>query len=240
MGFIAGASYPLTSATTLSLAEQVDPLLIACLRYLKACLSYHLQSRWTAELTRTGLTLEESDGYICSTLVPYDLTVWGNQEHLVFPVLALHRDSELFNDRTLITDAINGTWILRFLLPPMTAEHARVLTPILKAASRVMAMALDQGFMLGVNSGSPWSTGLGLQRMKVIDCRYEPRGFEGSNNVFPSIVMRIEVEEFFSYLPSDWSSFDGIDGYVQSAGVADGYSGDDDPVDVALFEQTNS
>lgn len=231
MGFTFGGSYPLTSSTTLSLAEETDPLLIECLRYLKACLLFHLQDRWALELARAAFTIEESDGYVCSSLVPYNLAAWGNQEHLVFPALSIARDSETYSERTTEKDAAMGVWTLHYMLPPMGAEVARMLMPVLKGAARVIHACLEQGYDSGVNGGAAWAADadLGLVSIHAVETRFETRAFEGSEGIYPSITMRIEVEEHLGPRAEDYEALTGIDGYVQSA------TDDEDPVDVAEY-----
>lgn len=138
-----GVAFPLATAVTNGLLKDADPALYYALDFYTTIIRTHLTTRLAAEATACGYT---SITNAVAMAVPYHPLPFMAEEQLKFPLLAVYRKSDTFNDRTMTWRLSTGEWGLDYILPPMTAAQAERLLPALNAVRVIVENRTDLGF----------------------------------------------------------------------------------------------
>lgn len=146
-----GTLFPLASAITNGLLKDADPGLYYALDFFTTVIRTHLSTRLVAEAADIGHTGITSAVMMA---VPYSPEPFLTEEQLRFPLLAVYRKSDTFNDRTLAWRLSTGEWGLDYVLPPLTAAQAERLLPALNAVRVILENRTDLGFDASWNASA--------------------------------------------------------------------------------------
>jgi len=150
---VGAVKFPLAleSSTTKTLLQDGDPGLDALLRFCAAMLDTHLGGRWTEAAAEAELTTAPS---IVGTKIPYDPGPFLTVANYRFPLLALFPVREDMSEHTRTRHKTDGTFALQWILPPLRAEQALKLLPMLRLVSRVLYNRIEQGYDPAHESGA--------------------------------------------------------------------------------------
>lgn len=138
-----GTLFPLPSAVTNGLLRDADPALFYALDFYTTVIRTHLTTRLAAEATAIGYASIDN---AVAMAVPYHPLPFMTEEQLRFPLLAVYRKADTFNDRTMTWRLSTGEWGLDYILPPMNAAQAERLLPALNAVRVIVENRTDLGF----------------------------------------------------------------------------------------------
>lgn len=201
-------NYPLTTATTNSLLQDADPAIYHALEFFSGMLDIHLGARLFAEAANLNLTIPNAVA-LKLAMEPQPFLL-ANQFR--FPLLALYRKSETSTDHTAVWSRDDSEWELAYVLPPLIQVHAEKLTPILRAASRIIAHCCQQGYDPAYLSGQNiWDTA-NLQKVSLVSTQYG--GYDPIENIdkyYRAIVCKLIVKERDDY-PTTGTPFETFNG----------------------------
>ena len=131
---------PLVAGSSNSLLQDADPALFYLLDFLRSVLETYLGPRMAAACAAANLT--QVSGQVISGAVaqafPYDPGPWLLENHFDFPLLAVWRQKEVTSSRTTTWRHSVDTLGCSYILPPMSAEQAEQVLPILRAVGDVI------------------------------------------------------------------------------------------------------
>lgn len=141
-GTLGGVVFPVTASTTNSALRDCDPSLYFAIDFFAAMLSTHLQARLLAEVAIVGpATLTQA----VAMKIAIDPRPWLAQNQFKFPLLAVHRKSGTFTEKTVHYRRRLVDCEVAYILPPLTAAQAQRLIPILNAAADILMHRTEQG-----------------------------------------------------------------------------------------------
>lgn len=207
-----GVAFPLTSSTANELLQDADPAVYHALRLVAASLRIHIAARLAAEAEAVGLVIADA---VAQTLhvepSPFLLI-----PQFKFPILAIYRQNEAESDATLTYARDTSEWEFAYVLPSLQPRQVERLQPILRAASRVIAHAVSQGYEPGFNNGEKvWQTA-GIESARMVRASYG--GFEPiqeTPHYFRAVVGTLEVREREMPYGAQFQAFTGADATVR-------------------------
>lgn len=187
-----------------SLLRDADAPLFYVLDYYASILNRHLSTRFLAEASAAGAQQISS---IVAGVLPLDPTPFLTEQHIGFPLLAAYRKETRFENiggRKHSVDELE----VAYVLPPLQAGEAENLMPILKAVVSVLDNRTEQGMDPGYLSGAHvWRTAgvAGAEVKSAVYGAYAPP----SEDVFPAVVLKLELKEVSDYAVTEFDSFAG-------------------------------
>ncbi len=183
-------TFPLPSSTAKTLLVDADIALSTVILYFAAMLELHIGARLTAQATLAGLSWPKA----VALSVPYDPEPYLLDAYLGFPLLAVYRNSDVIDDRTVQWRETVSEWSVDYVLPPLSAAQAETLGPILNTVGRVLDYAAttggDASYLL---NASVWET-CELSRIRFLRATYG-RWEKASGHVFHAFRGTLEVSE---------------------------------------------
>lgn len=220
-GFAFGSSvYPLTTSTDKWLLDDVDSAVYHTLNFLCATFESYFGARLRAQAALSGFDLQHA----VVTPVTIDPTPYLLGDQFGFPIFALYRKKDVWDEHTIAYDKSSSIWEFAYILPPMTAAQAKELQPILRAVSVTMRRVIHMGQDAAYNGGESVWTIAGVQKARVVECVYG--GYERIDNLdefYRALTGTISVLEREQPVPSEFDNFAGADVEVD-LGSQDGTS----------------
>lgn len=221
-----GVQYPLVSATTNSLLQDADPALFYALEFLAASLRRHIGPRLAAQALLEKLKITNAVAQTLHTEPsPFLLS-----DQFRFPALALYRKNEEESGASLVYGRDTAEWEFAYVLPSLTPRQVGQLQPILRAASRVIAHAVSQGFEPSHRAGANIWKLAGIEQARLVRASYG--GYEPINETphyFRSVVGTIAVVERDMAPVGHFQAFNGANATLTDTSV------DGTPVDVSTL-----
>jgi hypothetical protein len=207
---------PLTASTTNSLLTDADPALAVTLAYYQAVIQGHLGARWDAEVVKAGLPLLA--GKLTTLAIPYDPLPFMAAVGFSPPFLSLFATTEETVEWTRHFYSTETQWKLLLVLPPLDAAQYLQLHSILRAASKVIVNATEQGYEPTYQAGARFAVAAGIQEIKIGKSSYGSIPGLDTKTFFPTLAMDIVVRERRMPTPG-LDVLAGIDGNVQLTDV---------------------
>lgn len=208
-GAYGGFTFPLsaTASTSAALLLAADPAIFYTLDFLGTMITTHLGSRIVAEAAAIGLTWSSAVMYA----VPTDPQRLLTEEQFKFPLMAMHRTTSAFSDKTVhyrrkITDVS-----FYYVFPSLTSGQFARLSPLLTAVESVIAHRVEQGAdpsytPSGGSAGdSVWGRA-GIDFAEVTSGRMAAFTAEGSNLFMPMWNGTLRIAERASLKPADFEA----------------------------------
>lgn len=214
---LGGAQYPLTASTANSLLRDADPSIYFALDFLGAMLVTHLGARFAAQVAKIGAGKLFPAGIVAHK-VSYDPASYLSQEQVRFPLLAVYRIEDTYDELTTQYRRESGKIGIAYVLSPMTPGQADALNPILKAVASVVQMRIEQGMDPtyappgGALGDRVWAAG-GLMEIKLDSSKWLDYPGEG-NMHFPCWMGTASVLERSDWVPADYLPFAGADVHI--------------------------
>ncbi len=204
-----GTAYPLEDALTNTLLKDADPAVYYALDFFSAMLTEYIGDRLVAQATAASAPIASA----VAMVVPFDPVPFLTETQFKFPLLAISRKSETFNEASVAWPRRVGQWSCMYILPPLTAGQMEAIAPILATIGPV----LNGRALLGhdpsyASDASVWTTA-GLERVKVMSASFG--AFEGAQGlVLPCWSAILEVNERASEVEDGFEEFAGADATV--------------------------
>ena len=218
-----GTSYPLTASTTNTLLRDADPALYYAIDYFQSVLTTHLNARVVAEVARspaiTTITAAVSEW------TPMDPGPYLNEQQFRFPLLAVYRMRDDYQERTATWVDRKSEWGLQYILPPVAASQYERMFPLLKAVSDVLHNRIESMMDPSYSSGlAVWAAaGIGkIELIRAIYGRYEA----GGNMYFPALNASLAVTERVVPATADLETLAGIDADIDQTGPEQAFVAD--------------
>lgn len=189
----------LAASTTKTLLEDGDPGLYALRAFCAGVLDVHLGARYTEAAAAASLTTAPS---IVGSKVPYDPGPYLTVEQLKFPVLACFVTGETMTEHTRMRLRTSADVVIQWILPPLKAEQALWLTPMLRLVSRVLTNRIEQGYDPNYESGAQVFGDAGLCSIAVksssigfIPVSSSRGSVESPKAFYPCIEISVDMDE---------------------------------------------
>lgn len=191
--------YPLDATTGNSLLEDADPATFYLLEFAAAMLTKHLEPRLLAQRTVAGAThISRAVAYT----LPWNPEAYLREQHVKFPLLAAHRKSSTYDERTMVYPRAVSLFEVVYALPAMRSAEAEHLVPALRAAEAILVQRFIQGWdpdytPTGGNAGDKvWTSRAGIERVRPLAATFG--SYQATEQlVFPCVVLEVEVRELF-------------------------------------------
>lgn len=201
-----GAAFPLTASTANELLEDADPAIFHTLAYLEAVLDEHIGARLAAQGALVKLTFARA----VREKLDVEPSEFMGVEQAQFPLLALHRKSEVDTPQTLVYDASVSEWEYAYVLPPMVPHQVKALHAILRAVARTIGHAINRGFDPAYKNGAKWWEEAGLTHARQASVRYGAYpAIDDESALYRCVVGTIRVVEREEYQRSSFEAFAG-------------------------------
>lgn len=191
--------YPLDETTGDSLLADADPATFYLLEFAAAMLTKHLEPRLLAQKTAAGAS--HVTAAVAYTL-PWNPETYLREQHVKFPLLAAHRKSSTYDERTMVYPRATSLFEVVYVLPPMRSAEAEHLVPALRAAEAILVQRFIQGWdpdhaPTGGNAGDKvWTTHAGIERVRPLSATFG--SYQATEQLaFPCVVLEVEVRELF-------------------------------------------
>lgn len=190
---------PLAASTANSLLQDADPALFHTLGFLRFLVTHHLGARLVAEAALCGAPIVAAVG----SAMPFDPSPYLASGQLKFPLLAVYRQSSESVQRSDSWLQNNGTLMIDYVLPPLTAGQAERLLPILHACSAMMARAIQLGaeasyVPVGGAPGEPVWRRAGIEKIELASETYGTWS-DGGELVFQTWSAQLRISERTDY-----------------------------------------
>jgi hypothetical protein len=203
------AVYPLSEDPAQSLLEDADPALFRVLDFLSAMIEFHVGDRLRAHAHVIGLRTITPAVATKMSVEPSPYTVADNFR---FPILAIWRTSETHLEHTAAYEKSVGEWAFAYVLPVLTPSQVTELSPVLRAASRVIAHYMSKGSHPSYMDGAHVFATAGIQRARFNSAKYGPLDSLGQvNGTYPAVTGTLEVTERDEFVAGDFEPFAGAD-----------------------------
>lgn len=203
-----GTVFPLSGSLTNSLLRDGDPSLYWCLDYFSFVINAYLGARIVAEAAACGAPISAAVAYS----LPDDPKSFLTQSQVKFPLLSLHRESDVLTDKTITWRGSRSTWKLHYVLPTLDAGQRERLIPTLRAVSAIVDNRIentyDPGYLGGAKVFGP--SYANLEYIRALSASYGDWE-NGDGLSFPSIAITIEVAERDTVVPGAFDHLAGID-----------------------------
>jgi hypothetical protein len=201
---------PLTSSTTNSLLLDADPAIAFALDFFAWGIGHYVGARLLAQAALDGLNLPSAVGL----KVSIEPSPFLYSDQFKFPILALYRKHETWDEHTAVWDKSTSHWVLSYVLPPLTPLQQDHLNPILRSVAEVVRRLAHQGYDPGYLSGaSVWDvSNAGIQRARLIESgygSYEPIDTNGL--YYRALNATVEVLEREMPVTDAFEAFTGAD-----------------------------
>ena len=230
-------TYPLPSLTSnpTPILQLADPVMLAIAQAFTQFLNTNLLPRFADEAKACGLTHANLDNWVDGYGVAQTI-VFPLDENLLrvtdfrFPLLAIQPVSSDMVNLTLTNTAVNRTFKMAWILPPLTVAQMNRLYPFLGLAEKIILGYGNQGYDPKVSPDGPsfWTTA-GLTYGSLHGSKYEPyKGLAGKGTNltkanFPTLEVTLSfVERNQNPVPQNFIDFSGID--LLQLNVVDGYN----------------
>jgi hypothetical protein len=211
----------LASSTTKTLLEDGDPGLWALLLFCKAMLETHVGARYAEAAADAALTTAPA---VVGSRVPYDPGPYLTVEQLKFPILAAFPVSEEMSEHTRTRHKTDGEFAIQWILPPLRAEQALKLSPMLRLVSRVLYNRIEQGYDPAYESGALvlGSAGLAAITVKSSTIGYIPSpAARGTVDPTKAFYPCIEFSVVLTEVREDVFAETGVEGFDAGVSVKD-------------------
>ena len=147
----AGVAFPLTAAHTGdALLGVADSSIATLLDFYAYTIGYYLGTALTDAATVCGAPITSNVAY----KLPHDPARLARVEHLKFPLLAVWRKGEKYEDRTIQRRHRTCDVGIAYVLPPLTPAQLERLVPVLAAVGMVVDDRTRNGRDPGYQSGA--------------------------------------------------------------------------------------
>jgi hypothetical protein len=205
--------FPVNPAITNSALQDIDPVIFYLLDFCSGILNIHLGSRWTAECTRAGRT--DLAPSIVAMKVPYNPIPYLQDTAFNFPLLALYRAGRgKISERTRFRHRLETRLELLFIMPPITASEAEILTPFQSAVTDVIVDRNEQGWDPAYASGQKAGILAGFDFLRSEDFDYVNIPGPKTNLFMPTVLIGFTVAETKMPVTGEFEPYTGSD--VQS------------------------
>ena len=210
-------SFPLPSSTANSLLQDADPAIYWTLQYFQSVITSYTETRLLAQCALSpAIAIPKAVMYA----VPYDPAPYLTELQAKFPLLAVYRVSDKFEDKTIAWIHRMSTWRVQYILPPLNAgQMERVGAPHLAAVGMVLHNRIEEIQDANFQSDTLVWQNAGIESIWLGQGtfgRYEG----GQGLTFPSWSCTIDVKERLSYQAGQLQSFGGVDVTVDQASPA--------------------
>lgn len=210
--FTLGAAYfPLTASTSSPLLQDADPATFYLLEFGAAVLATHLGPRLEAQAAVAGA---DQIGSAVAYTLPWNPETYLREQHVKFPLLAAHRKSSAYDERTTSFFRATSLFEVVYVLPPLRSAQAEQLLPALRAAEAILVQRFQQGFdpayvPTGGNAGDKvWTTFANVERVRPLSASFGTYQATGNDLAFPCLVLEVEVRELFKQPATLLDDFD--------------------------------
>jgi hypothetical protein len=207
-----GVTFPLEASSLNSPLQDADPTIFHALSFFSAMIVTHVGPRLMAEVEAIGPrpTVDGKNGIPSpvAMAVSYDPAPWLTQNQFKFPLLAVHRKTGTYNDRTVVRRQNIVEAEVSYIFPPLTAAQAQRILPLRKAIGQLLAYKTDKGAdptytPPGATLGSSAWEAAGLTHISI-----EGEAFggyaAGEDLYFPAWTGRLQIAERTDILTSDY------------------------------------
>jgi hypothetical protein len=222
---VGGVQFPLTASLSNTLLFDADPVLYRMVEYYQGIMNLHIEPRWNAAVSVTGLS--GLDGYMPNEVLPYPPFRSGlsQQNAWRFPLLAVYPKGESsYKFETVTWFTVMREFELLFVLPPLTSDQYEQLFPFLGAVEKTIVDRTLQGFDTNFNNGELVWQESGLEKISLVSSFINDIVFESALNTrFPTLTMQLMVQERRMPDVRNYETFTGVDLVVDGYGPIDGY-----------------
>ncbi len=189
---IGAVAYPITAVTTNSALQDVDPPVYYSLEFFESVLNTYMGPRLLAEADRPpaiAVITAAVAGKLALDPVPH-----LQDQHLKFPLLAIYRKREVFQQTSLSVTTIVSTWGVDYIMPPMTGGQMERMFPFLHAVGQILCNRIENVSDPDYEDGlAVWETA-GINNIKIEEAVLGSFGGTG-NLIFPAWRATITVTE---------------------------------------------
>jgi hypothetical protein len=214
---VANVLSPLTSSTTNSLLYDADPCLYRIIQYFSGVLILHMQSRWNAEVVKSGRS--DLIDKMVNEVIPYDPLPLATDTQFRFPLLSAYRTSESYEWKTIAWYHVTSEMNILYILPPLTSDQTEGLYPFLTHAARTLVDRTEETLDSNFNSGELVWQEAGLEEIKITSCTYGKipglKNGLNSNIYFPTVSLTLQCIEKRMPVAANFELFNGMDARVK-------------------------
>lgn len=187
-----GMQFPLSAPRDgRSLLEACDPFAFTFLDYWSACINEYCSKAYCAAMRGQA----GRDARACDQITNVDPMVFLAHEGFRFPLLACYPDQgQQQYDKTMRWEAQGTEYAVTYVLPPLTAEDAEAMMPLLHAVRTLLTATTEaMGDPCWRNKTNP------LRIAGIMGCVFTSAKYgllEGNDpSGYPAVEMRILVQE---------------------------------------------
>lgn len=185
---------PLPESTEKSLLEDADPALNAMLKFLEWGIEQHIGPRLLAQ-ARLEPNLKQLPKAVVQTVSADPLPfLFANQ--FQFPLLALTRKEDKWDEHTVAYDKSTSEWIFTYVLPSLMPKQVPAFNPVLHAVSNVVRHLLRRGDAAYPAGGIGAMLDAGIASSRLASAKYGTyQLIEGPKEFYRAVTGTIVVVE---------------------------------------------
>lgn len=210
-----GVSYPLTAETTNTALEDADPALHFALDFFQTVIEEYAGDRILAQAALVGLNFPSA----VARAIHYEPSPFLQGHDMAFPLLAIYRTDEAWNNHTTTFDKSVSVWSWNYVLPPMDPGSIERLDPLLKSVATIVSTFAMQSFDPSWEEGATVRDKSGIMKMEAGPVRY--MDFEkldgGQNEWWRAVTGKLIVTERADIVFEDLDVFEGVNVTLDAA-----------------------
>jgi hypothetical protein len=232
-----GVSYPITASLANPALQDVDPALYYTLSFFESVLNTYLGPRMLAEAARAPAIAAITDAV--AGVIPVDPTPYLQEQHFKFPLLAVYRKRESFEDKTLVVGTVKSQWAIDYIMPPLTPGQMERMYPFLHAVGQVLHNRIENVSDPGYEDTLAVWEAAGLDKIELEEAVYG--NFAGTGNlVFPAwrALMTVSESDALSGTGSAADGLEDLEGLDDEEQLEDP-TGEEDTLEDVVNTQTD-
>lgn len=211
---------PLAVSTGNSLLKDADPVLFNFLAYLSGVINLHVKARWNQEVVAAGLS--DLTNKPVAYKLPFDPLPFMQETHFKFPLLAIYRKSESYQNKTTAWYTVTSSLEILWAMPPVNSGQLERLNPFRVHVARTMMDRLLMGYDTNWNNGQHVLQDSGVEKIEVLSTQFGSiPDLRTEDKFFPSILMQINVSERRSLVEGHFEPFEGITTSIDEGSTPD-------------------
>lgn len=230
--------YPPELATGRTILVDTDIVNQKMLEYFTGILQANLGAYWAQQASACGMTNSNlqnlNDGYIVGNAICYPPPATLKQTDYKFPLLSVYREDENYLQMTTTKILVDSNFVITWTLPPLAnPNQANHLYPFLALVSKTILFYTFEGSDPKYNNGELVWQEAGFAFALVEGAKYGSFLGQDGKTIYPSVQIRMKIFEKNQFVPEDYETLNGFDGYIDHV---DGYNINDPIVDFITFK----
>ena len=216
---IGNTVYPLSASPSNSLLQDADKPIYWLLDYFASQLNTYAGARWTAEMSKAGLTLPS----IVGMKFPNNPFPYLQDTGAKFPILAIYRVDGVFLEKTIAYEREQSNLEIAWVLPPLTMSQMEMAGPFLNVVKEIMQdrseTSSDPNYMDGYN----WGQAAGFDWLQMGEYHRMMIRHTKTNLPMESVVLQLKMRERNMPVPEAFAPLEEVSTEIDLLVGNDGY-----------------